>query len=647
MSSNFNFYVNRQGVQGKRGAKGEQGFSPVISVESQTANEYILRVENEDGSFLSPNLRGNAIENSGGTYIRFNPETEQMYTGYADSATTEQAGVVRMGVYDDLVAGESEELVPNVADVHDFVQNSIGDISGFVTTEQFNTYTSNTAITLDNLSNNKLDASTFNSYASTTDGTLESLSTNKLDASTFDSFANSTSSALNTLDTDKLDFTDLANSLVQGSNVTLTTDTVNKTITISSSGGGGGGSQVQANWAETDNTDPSFIQNKPTLGTMAAADTSDYTPTVGLSDVAISGSYNDLLNKPVLGTMASESVSDYTPTANLAEVATTGDYDDLINKPTIPAAANDGTITITQGGVIKGSFTTNQSANDTIDIDAGGGSSLTAGNGIDISSLDVINIVQEDSGYTWNDITIVGTPTLYDGIYSGFSASDYIYMNNYPSSVSSFEMQFDFITGTLNNTVQYFTYPKTEEGWEDAPYIFVNTENKAVCRFYNNNSDIMFYSTSALQSNTEYIVKLVFNGITASCTIETGGVVASMQDSNGNTSVSASTVNFNDAIKIGMPSWTGGVRLNNSYIKVNGSYYGITTVNPPAKATSSLYGLVKPDGSTTQVTNGVISTVNTVQSTTVNNIVQITQADYDALATKDANTLYVIIPASS
>lgn len=456
MSSNFNFYVNRQGVQGKRGAKGEQGFSPVISVESQTANEYILKVENEDGSFTTPNLRGNAIENNGGTYIRFNPDTEQMYTGYIDGATTEQAGVVRMGTYEDLVTGESEEAVPNVADVHNYVQNSIRDISGVVTTEQFNTYTSETAVTLDNLSNNKLDKSTFDSYTSATNSTLESLSTNKvnvsdyttfanntnsalsdlstnkLNVSTFDSFANSTSSTLNTLESEKLDFTDLTNSLVQGENITLTKDAANKTITISSSGSG---TQVQSNWAETDSSNPSFIQNKPTLGTMAAEDASDYTPTAGLSDVAISGSYNDLLNKPtipaaqvnadwdavsgvaqilnkptlfsgdyddltnkpVLGTMASEAASDYTPTANLANVATTGDYDDLLNKPTIPAAqvqsdwnqsdsnsvdfiknkptipaaANDATITITQGGVTKGSFTTNQSTNATIDIDAG------------------------------------------------------------------------------------------------------------------------------------------------------------------------------------------------------------------------------------------------------------------------------------
>lgn len=58
--------------------------------------------------------------------------------------------------------------------------------------------------------------------------------------------------------------------------------------------------------------------------------------------------------------------------ATLATVATSGDYNDLSNKPTIPTV-NDSTITITQGGVVKGSFTLNQASGDTIALDAGGG----------------------------------------------------------------------------------------------------------------------------------------------------------------------------------------------------------------------------------------------------------------------------------
>lgn len=57
---------------------------------------------------------------------------------------------------------------------------------------------------------------------------------------------------------------------------------------------------------------------------------------------------------------------------DLATVATTGQYSDLSGKPTIPTVGN-GTITITQGGVSKGTFTTNQSGNTTIELEAGAG----------------------------------------------------------------------------------------------------------------------------------------------------------------------------------------------------------------------------------------------------------------------------------
>ena len=74
----------------------------------------------------------------------------------------------------------------------------------------------------------------------------------------------------------------------------------------------------------------------------------------------------------------------YTPVdpSSLATVAYTADYTDLINTPTIPTVG-DGTITFTQGGVTKGTFTTNQSGNTTIALDAGGGSSLPSQTGHD------------------------------------------------------------------------------------------------------------------------------------------------------------------------------------------------------------------------------------------------------------------------
>lgn len=64
---------------------------------------------------------------------------------------------------------------------------------------------------------------------------------------------------------------------------------------------------------------------------------------------------------------------------------------------------NNPTITITQGGVTKGSFTLNQASGDTIALDAGGGggSSYTAGTAIDITS-DVISVKYDNSTITVN-----------------------------------------------------------------------------------------------------------------------------------------------------------------------------------------------------------------------------------------------------
>lgn len=95
-----------------------------------------------------------------------------------------------------------------------------------------------------------------------------------------------------------------------------------------------GGGQVQANWTESDSSDPSFIRNKPTLAT-----------------VATSGSYNDLSNTPNLATVATTgSYNDLSNTPNLATVATSGSYNDLSNKPSMSTE----TLTFTlQGGTTQ------------------------------------------------------------------------------------------------------------------------------------------------------------------------------------------------------------------------------------------------------------------------------------------------------
>lgn len=124
--------------------------------------------------------------------------------------------------------------------------------------------------------------------------------------------------------------------------------------------------QVQSDWTEADNTSVSYIQNKPSLATVATSGLySDLSGTPSLATVATSGDYDDLINKPsipaaqvqsdwteadntdpsyiqnkpTLATVATSGLySDLSGTPSLATVATSGDYDDLLNKPSIPAA---------------------------------------------------------------------------------------------------------------------------------------------------------------------------------------------------------------------------------------------------------------------------------------------------------------------
>lgn len=101
--ADFQFYLNRQGIRGLQGVKGDQGDSPIITVQTETPNEYILKITNPDGTeLISPNLRGNKININEGTYVRYNTDTGELYTSTADGATGELAGVVRLATDADI-----------------------------------------------------------------------------------------------------------------------------------------------------------------------------------------------------------------------------------------------------------------------------------------------------------------------------------------------------------------------------------------------------------------------------------------------------------------------------------------------------------------------------------------------------------------
>ena len=107
--------------------------------------------------------------------------------------------------------------------------------------------------------------------------------------------------------------------------------------------------QVQADWNESDNQDPSYIQNKPTIPTVND-------PQVSVTQNGVSaGTFT--LNQDSTG-----SVTIVAPDWNAAA----GAQGAILNKPTIGA----GTITVTQDGQTNQTFTVNDSGDTTISIAA-------------------------------------------------------------------------------------------------------------------------------------------------------------------------------------------------------------------------------------------------------------------------------------
>lgn len=101
-------------------------------------------------------------------------------------------------------------------------------------------------------------------------------------------------------------------------------------------------------------------------------------------------------------------------TSNVGTVTSVNNVSPVSGNVTLSIpTVNNPTITITQGGVTKGSFTLNQASGDTIALDAGGGGggSYTAGTGIDItgSTISVASPTLTNTATGTNSLTLLGT----------------------------------------------------------------------------------------------------------------------------------------------------------------------------------------------------------------------------------------------
>lgn len=175
--------------------------------------------------------------------------------------------------------------------------------------------------------------------------------------------------------------------------------------------------------------------------------------------------------------------------------------------------------------------------------------------------------------------TVVGTPTIVDGVVSGFSNSDYVTVPYFlPFSKNSFEYVIKFKIGISNSGTNgtIFSFPYRKDGSQGAAYGIYKYSNAltAYCG-YNANGDNITLSIP-FTANSDMWVKWSFaNGI-LKLTYSTDGINWNVGVNNeGGIEILDGTA---QDISLGrISSWPGfSVDLNHTYIKVNDQlwFYG-------------------------------------------------------------------------
>lgn len=361
--SDFNFYLNRVGVRGPKGEQGEQGFSPIITVATNTLSEYILQIQTQNNTFLTANLREHK-DDLGGTYIRYNRETGVMYAGEADTATTQNLGEVRFATATELERNDGSTVV-TPADVNTLINAKGYDAAIEAVDDKADANADNIATNTGNISTLQGQMTGVLGNYVTTD-TAQTIPGAK-------AFNNITAGNIytNYITTKNGLEVDIHNS---GSYQVLYIDTDPMTHNINYMGIGTQRAKLRL---LTAGNDVEIKRNAGTFTNLDSGNISNYLP--DMNDYYTSAQTDLLLSEKA-------NISDL-PTVPTKTSDLTNDSG-FITSSDLPAVGN-GTITFTQGGTTKGTITTNQSGDTTIALDAGGGASYTAGNGIDITNDEI------------------------------------------------------------------------------------------------------------------------------------------------------------------------------------------------------------------------------------------------------------------
>jgi len=322
--------------------------------------------------------------------------------------------------------------------------------------------------------------------------------------------------------------------------------------------------QIQSNWTETNSGLASYIQNKPTLAT-----------------VATSGSYNDLSNKPAIP--AAQINSDWNSVSGLSQIlnkpAIPTQYTDALARAAITLSSNAPTGTTSTLTYVSGAFTFTSAAAlvSGTTIKTVNSNSLLGSGDVSVGTVTSVSGTGTVSGISLGG-TVTGSGSLsLSGTLSGITNSN--------------------LSGTAGITNANLAN-STISGVSLGGSLFSLTAGTNVT-----------FSAGSTYNGSQAITVNVATGagytLPAATTTTLGGVIVPAVGTSG-ISNSSGTI----GLAVATTTQLGGVKIDGTSVTISSGVISATPYTLPT-ATTSVLGGVKVDGTSITISSGVISAVPT------------------------------------
>lgn len=125
----YTIILNQQGPSGRQGATGQNGFSPIIAVGTNTRDTYNLVITTADGVITTPNLISEPIPSGGiNGQVLTNFGNDVYGWGALPNATTESQGVVYLSTDEDFQPDEEGNVDDSTACTPQSVVNYVNTL---------------------------------------------------------------------------------------------------------------------------------------------------------------------------------------------------------------------------------------------------------------------------------------------------------------------------------------------------------------------------------------------------------------------------------------------------------------------------------------------------------------------------------------